>query len=111
MKILIIGGKGQLGRTLSETAPEYFDLKSFDLPEFDITNWENVETIVEREKPEVIINASAYTAVDRAEEEPDLAYAVNATGPKNLAVAAQKTGSRLIHISTDYVFDGTACKP
>lgn len=111
MKILIIGGKGQLGRTLSETAPEYFDLKSFDLPEFDITNLENVETIVDSEKPEVIINASAYTAVDRAEEEPDLAYAVNATGPKNLAVAARKTGIRLIHISTDYVFDGTACKP
>jgi dTDP-4-dehydrorhamnose reductase len=59
----------------------------------------------------VIVNASAYTAVDRSETESDIAYAVNATGPKNLAVAAQRTRTRLIHVSTDYVFDGTACTP
>jgi dTDP-4-dehydrorhamnose reductase len=59
----------------------------------------------------VIINASAYTAVDRAEEEVDLAFAVNATGPGNIAWRPRKTGCRLIHVSTDYVFDGTACTP
>ncbi|BBO87681.1 dTDP-4-dehydrorhamnose reductase [Desulfosarcina ovata] len=111
MNILIIGGNGQLGQTLSRTAPDHIDFKSLDLPEFDITNSENVATVVGKEKPDVIINASAYTAVDKAEEEPELAFAVNATGPGNLAVAAKNTGSRLIHISTDYVFDGTACTP
>jgi dTDP-4-dehydrorhamnose reductase len=68
-------------------------------------------TVFGSEKPDVVINASAYTAVDRAEEEVDLAFRVNATGPKNLALAARKAGSRLIHVSTDYVFDGTACTP
>ncbi|BBO87669.1 dTDP-4-dehydrorhamnose reductase [Desulfosarcina ovata] len=111
MNVLIIGGKGQLGQTLSRTAPDHIDVKSLDLPEFDITNLENVAAVFGEEKPDVIINASAYTAVDKAEEEPELAFAVNTTGPENLAVAAKNTGSRLIHISTDYVFDGTACTP
>lgn len=111
MKALIIGGKGQLGTTLTQTVPQAIQSRSLDLPEFDITNWQNVEAVVGDEKPDVIINASAYTAVDRAEEDVDLAYNVNATGPKNLALAAKQAGSRLIHISTDYVFDGTACTP
>ena len=111
MKALIIGGKGQLGTTLTQTVPEAIAYRSLDLPEFDITDANAVETVVADEKPDVIINASAYTAVDRAEEEVDLAFAVNATGPKNIALAAKKTGSRLVHVSTDYVFDGTACTP
>ena len=111
MKALIIGGKGQLGTTLTQTVPEAIACRSLDLPEFDITDAKAVEAVVGDEKPDVIINASAYTAVDRAEEEVDLAFAVNATGPKNIALAAKQTGSRLIHVSTDYVFDGTACTP
>jgi len=111
MKALIIGGKGQLGTTLTQTVPTSIACRSLDLPEFDITDAKAVEAVVGDEKPDVIINASAYTAVDRAEEEVDLAFAVNATGPKNIALAAEKTGSRLIHVSTDYVFDGTACTP
>lgn len=111
MKALIIGGKGQLGTTLTQMVPEAIEWRSFDLPEFDITDLKAVETVVENEKPDVIINASAYTAVDRAEEEVDLAFAVNATGPKNIALAATRSDSRLIHVSTDYVFDGTACTP
>ena len=111
MNVLIIGGKGQLGQTLAQTVPDHIHVTSLDLPEFDITNPENVVTVVGKEKPDLIINASAYTAVDRAEEEPDLAFAVNAIGPENLAAASKKIDSRLIHISTDYVFDGTACTP
>ena len=111
MKTLILGGKGQLGTTLTQTVPAAIEYLSLDLPEIDITDAGAVETLVGDAKPDVIINASAYTAVDRAEEEVDLAFAVNATGPKNLALAAKKTGARLIHVSTDYVFDGTACTP
>ena len=111
MKALIIGGKGQLGTTLTQTAPETIEYLSLDLPEIDITDADAVETVVGDEKPDVIINASAYTAVDRAEEDVDLAFAVNATGPKNIALAAKRAGCRLIHVSTDYVFDGTACTP
>ena len=105
MKALIIGGKGQLGTTLTQTAPEAIEYLSLDLPEIDITDADAVETVVADETPDVIINASAYTAVDRAEEDVDLAFAVNATGPRNIALAAKKTGVRLIHVSTDYVFD------
>jgi dTDP-4-dehydrorhamnose reductase len=111
MKALIVGGKGQLGKTLTQTVPAGMDCRSLDLPEFDITDPNNVEAAVGDAQPDVIINASAYTAVDRAEEEIDLAFSVNATGPKNLALAAKRAGSRLIHVSTDYVFDGTACTP
>lgn len=111
MKALIIGGKGQLGTTLTLTVPEAIECLSLDLPDFDITDAKDVDAVVEEKKPDVIINASAYTAVDQAEEAVDIAFGVNASGPKNLAVAAKKTGARLIHISTDYVFDGTACTP
>jgi len=111
MKALIIGGKGQLGTTLTQTAPEAIEYLSLDLPEIDITDADAVEAVVGDEKPDVIINASAYTAVDRAEKDVDLAFAVNATGPKNIAMAAKRSDSHLIHVSTDYVFDGTACTP
>lgn len=111
MKAMIIGSKGQLGTTLLQTVPSAISAVSLDMPEFDVTDPLAVDIAVSKEKPDVIINASAYTAVDRSEEEVDLAYAVNATGPKNLAKAANQKGCRLIHVSTDYVFDGTACTP
>ena len=111
MKALIIGGKGQLGTTLTQMVPDAVVARSLDLPEIDITDSTAVETVVADEKPDVIINASAYTNVDRAEEDVDRAFAVNATGPKNIALAAKRAGCRMIHVSTDYVFDGTACTP
>ena len=111
MKALIIGGKGQLGTTLTQTVPVSIVCRSLDLPEIDITDADAVETVVGDEEPDVIINASAYTNVDRAEEDVDRAFAVNATGPKNIALAAKRAGCRMIHVSTDYVFDGTACTP
>ncbi len=111
MKALIIGGLGQLGKTLTQTVPDAIECRPLDLPEFDVTNFDAVDAVVNAERPDVIINASAYTAVDQAEANVELAFGVNATGPKHLAVAAEQSRARLIHISTDYVFDGTACTP
>ncbi|MDL2269856.1 dTDP-4-dehydrorhamnose reductase [Desulfosarcina sp. OttesenSCG-928-A07] len=111
MKVLVIGGNGQLGKTLSDTVSPSIAFKALDLPDIDITSAESVETVMSREKPDVVINAAAYTAVDRAENEPEMAFAINAKGPENLALSAKKDHFRLIHISTDYVFDGTACTP
>lgn len=111
MKALVIGGNGQLGRTLAQTVPQTVVCRSLDLPEFDIADPKAVTATIEDLQPDVIINASAYTAVDRAEAAAALAFAVNAAGPKNLALAAKKAGCRLIHVSTDYVFDGTASTP
>jgi dTDP-4-dehydrorhamnose reductase len=111
MKVTIIGNNGQLGSTLMETIPEGTVCSGHDLPEFDITDPQVVESVVSEEKPDVVINASAYTAVDLAEKEVDRAFGVNAAGPGNLAVCAKKFGCRFIHVSTDYVFDGTACSP
>lgn len=111
MKVLIAGADGQLGRTLADTAPRGVALHLLDLPDFDITDEANVRRHVSAAAPELIVNAAAYTAVDRAEEQSDLAFAVNAAGAGHLAQAARETGARLIHVSTDYVFDGGANTP
>lgn len=111
MNVLIIGGLGQLGTTLAQIAPQGTTCRSVDLPEFDITHPEQAMAVVTELHPDVVINASAYTAVDQAEKDADLAFRVNADGPRNLALAAKSIGCRMIHVSTDYVFDGTACRP
>lgn len=111
MKALIVGGKGQLGTALARTAPEGVRYRSLDLPELDVTRLNDLVAAVEEARPDVVVNASAYTAVDRAEADVAAAYAVNAAGAHNLAMAAKQAGCRLIHVSTDYVFDGTACTP
>ena len=108
---MIVGENGQLGTTLVQTAPSTVTIRALDLPAFDVTDADQVQKTVDADRPDVIVNASAYTAVDRAEEESELAFRVNATGPQNLARAAGKANARLIHVSTDYVFDGTACTP
>jgi dTDP-4-dehydrorhamnose reductase len=111
MKALVIGANGQLGTTLTQTAPPGIDSRAVDLPELDITRKDAVARVIADVQPDLIINASAYTAVDRAETEAEAALAVNAVGPRNLARAAKTGGVRLIHISTDFVFDGTAATP
>ena len=111
MKVMIVGENGQLGKTLMHTAPSTVTAFALDIPDFDITDGDQVDQTVGAEKPAVIVNASAYTAVDRAEEDVELSFRVNATGPRHLALAAKKIGARLIHVSTDYVFDGSACTP
>ena len=105
MKILITGANGMLAKAVRNEFKED-ELICTDVSDFDITNLEAVEKYVENVKPDYIINCAAYTAVDKAEEQPDLAYKINAIGPKNLAIAAKKYNSKLVHISTDYVFGG-----
>ena len=111
MKILITGTGGQLGLTLQQLAPREHEIVPLTSKQLDITNCKGVLDTVREIRPDVIINTAAYTAVDKAESEPDIAMAVNAHGPENLAIAAHKTNCRLIHISTDFVFDGKKCRP
>ena len=105
MKILITGANGMLAKAVKERLKEY-ELTCTDVEELDITNREKVLKFVEELKPDYIVNCAAYTAVDKAEEDYDLAEKINADGPKNLAIAAKENGATLIHVSTDYVFDG-----
>ena len=111
MKALVIGSKGQLGLALAETRPDDVQIVGVDLPELDISDADAVDDICQRENPSVIVNAAAYTAVDKAESEPELAASVNEIGPRNIAAAAAKVGARLTHISTDFVFDGESRAP
>ena len=111
MRILITGAGGQVGRSLVSEAPNGVELLSCGHKDLDIADAAAVSLYVSRQKPDVIINAAAYTAVDRAESEPDLARRINADGPRHLAEAAHSSGARLVHISTDFVFDGTASVP
>lgn len=106
MKILISGGKGQLGMDCSTLLCNYHDIVSMDLRELDITDMYSVEKVVQEAAPDIIVNCAAFSNVDGCETNRDLANQVNAKGPKNLACIAQKYSLKLIHISTDYVFDG-----
>jgi len=107
MRILIIGSNGQLGWELGKRGKRQgLDIVSVDLPEFDITNPYAVNKMVRQDETDLVINAAAYTAVDQAESEQELAYAINRDGPANLSTSCAKVGIPLIHISTDYVFDG-----
>lgn len=111
MKVLIAGAQGQLGRSLLKSAATGVEITAVDVAELDITRPEAVQEVVRRLRPEVIINAAAYTAVDQAESERDLAFAVNAGGVEHLARAARDCGARMVHISTDFVFDGHQSSP
>lgn len=112
MKVLLTGANGQVGRCVQDVfAGSVHNLEPMDRNTLDITDGAAVEEVVKAIRPDVIINAAAYTAVDKAESEPELAYAINVAGPANLADAAAEAGALLIHISTDYVFDGRANTP
>jgi len=112
-KILITGSQGQLGRSIKKLEPNYKETTFVytDVDDLDITNLESVEQFIEKEQFTDIINCAAYTAVDKAEQENDLAFRINALGPENLAKASQSHHCRFIHISTDYVFDGKNHQP
>jgi len=108
MKILITGAQGQVGKELVTTANKRgFTVIAAGRKELDITIAESVRGYVKSEQPELVINAAAYTAVDKAEEEQDLAFAINRNGAENLARVCNEQNIPLLHISTDYVFDGT----
>lgn len=107
IKILLLGSTGQLGWELNRTMLTLGDLIALEHPQVDMANFADLRSIVREIKPNLIVNATAYTNVDQAEREPDLAMAVNGIGPGVLAEESEKLGSVLIHYSTDYVFDGT----
>ncbi len=107
----ITGAKGQLGLELLKTKPASVEISSFDKAALDITQPTAIEKQLARHTPDVVINAAAYTAVDRAESESSGAFAVNEQGVANLAQLSKKHGFRLFHISTDFVFDGAAHTP
>ncbi|MGI1669186.1 MAG: dTDP-4-dehydrorhamnose reductase [Neptuniibacter sp.] len=110
-RVLLTGAKGQLGSLLLEYLREAgCEVKGGDVGELDITDLESVMRNQDW-SPDIIVNAAAYTAVDNAESEEELAYAVNALGVKNLLVLSQELKSPLINVSTDYVFDGQASSP
>lgn len=112
MKVVIFGACGQLGRELSSLLPEKnLKVYPFLITQADVTNFSQLKNIVGELRPDVIINASAYNAVDKAQEEPDTAFEINSVGPYNLAALSSKHGSILIHYSTDFVFDGTKNAP
>ena len=111
-KLLITGAAGQLGQALvQEAARQGWEVAATDLPELNITDPQAVWGELSRQRPEVVINAAAATRVDDLESDPDGALRVNALGPRNLAVACRRLGIKLIHLSTDYVFDGTKPGP
>lgn len=107
MKILISGAQGQLGRDLTSLLTRTHEVIPCGSKELDISNEEQVADLLSRHRPEVLINCAAFTAVDTCEEAQDHAWLINARGPENLARHLLQHGGRLIHISTDYVFDGT----
>jgi dTDP-4-dehydrorhamnose reductase len=113
MVVLVTGANGQLGQSLQFIASKYPEINfvfssSSDL---DITDKENCEAVFSKIKPNYCINAAAYTAVDKAESEPEKAHLINAIGAKNIAEVCKKNNTILIHISTDFVFDGTKTTP
>ncbi|WP_116186105.1 dTDP-4-dehydrorhamnose reductase [Pectobacterium aquaticum] len=111
MKILLTGANGQLGRCFQDRLPAGWEILATDSAELDITDLQNVEQTVKAFQPDAIVNAAAYTAVDKAESEPELAEKINVAGTENLAIVASKHKIRLVHVSTDYVFDGNATEP
>src|SRR6266404_1033325 len=112
MKLLVLGAGGQVGRELCRREwPAGYRLAAFDRGDIDITREDSIAAGMRRERPDMVINAAAYTAVDRAESEPAAAWAVNCTGPAQLAAACREAAVPLIHISTDYVFDGSKHGP
>jgi dTDP-4-dehydrorhamnose reductase len=110
MKALVIGAGGQLASELLAVAPEGWIVEALSEVELDIRDAPAVEAAVTRSAPDLVLNAAAYTAVDRAESEPEIAWSVNRDGAANLARAAAGAGARFAHVSTDFVFDGLASR-
>lgn len=111
-KLLITGCSGQLGRALNRVYEgEQVQIINTDVPELDITNLDAVMRFVREQKPDVIMNCAAMTAVDLCESQYEKAFQINAVGPRNLSIAARETGAKLFQVSTDYVFSGNADHP
>jgi dTDP-4-dehydrorhamnose reductase len=111
MRVLITGANGQLGGALQRTAPGWADINAIDVEDVDLTDAAMLTARLVVEAPDLIINAAAYTAVDRAESDEALARAINAEAVAVMVEAMAGTGGKVVHVSTDYVFDGTASDP
>lgn len=111
MRILLSGKSGQLGRALASALQDVGDITALGRDEFDLTSQDSMQRALDEIRPDLIINAAAYTAVDKAESERDLAMAVNGEAPGFMARWAAENNAAILHYSTDYVFDGTATEP
>ncbi|MDQ0890865.1 dTDP-4-dehydrorhamnose reductase [Paenibacillus sp. V4I9] len=111
MRVLITGGNGQVGSEVVDLFQPHYDVHSFSRDAMNVTNSAQVNEIVAKIQPDVIIHCAAYTAVDQAEQEQERAYEINALGTRNVAIAAQQLSAKLVYISTDYVFDGKKEEP
>ena len=110
MRVLITGANGQLGGALQRTAPSWADINAIDVDDCDLTDVSMLTARLVVEAPELIINAAAYTAVDKAEADEALARAINSDAVATMVEAMAGTGGRLVHVSTDFVFDGTSTR-
>lgn len=112
-KILLTGANGQLGWEIQKKVQgsDNVELYALSRQELDIVDKDDVLKVAADIQPDAIVNASAYTAVDKAESDVEMAKAINTDGARNLAIAASQNGARLVHVSTDYVFDGMGCLP
>ena len=110
-KILLIGSTGQVGQELLKTIAPLGEIIAPTRQELDLTNSNAISELILELKPNIIVNSAAYTAVDKAEQEADLAMAINAEATKTIAISAQQISALFVHISTDYVFAGDACTP
>lgn len=111
MRVLITGANGQLGGALERLAPAWADINAIDVDDCDLTDVPMLRARISVEAPDVIINAAAYTAVDKAESDEDLARAINSAAVAAMVEAMAETGGKVVHVSTDFVFDGTATQP
>lgn len=111
MKILLTGRKGQVGSELEKALQPLGSVLATDRSTLDLADNETIRRVIREAKPDVVVNAAAYTAVDKAESEPDLARQVNAVAPGAIAEEAKRLGALLVHYSTDYVFDGRKSSP
>ncbi len=105
-KVLLFGARGQVGQVLHQVLSPHAEVTAVGRSELDLLHPEKIRQLIATERPEVVVNAAAYTAVDKAETDVEAAYAINATAPKIMAEAVQELGATLIHISTDYVLKG-----
>ena len=111
-KVLVFGVDGQLGNALGKAAwPQGWDVTALDMPAIDFTKPDGLRDVIRSTKPALIINAAAYTAVDKAEEETVLNWGINAIAPAAIAEEAAKIGAAMVHVSTDYVYSGTKDGP
>jgi dTDP-4-dehydrorhamnose reductase len=111
VKVVIFGGNGLLGADIIDVCKDEHDIIALRSSEVDITDQESVYSLIKAHRPDIVINSAALTDVDKCEMDPDLAYRVNAMGPKNIAIACRDFNARMIQISTDYVFDGKKGEP